>query len=107
MNGNELVNIQFPIEVDGPDQVWFQAGERLEEGLVPNFTVSTLSDLALKHLIQRVVDALPNINERTVKSWIESYQSIRELILNIHLFERYQSLSYKILKPLERNGSTV
>ena len=104
MNGNEAVNIEFPIEVDAPNQVWFQAGERFQEALMHNFTVSTLSDLVLKYLIQRVVDALPTINERTVKSWIESYQSIREVILNIQLFERYQSLSLKILEPLEENG---
>ena len=104
MNGNEAVNIEFPIEVDAPNQVWFQAGERFQEALMHNFTVSTLSDLVLKYLIQRVVDALPTINERTVKSWIKSYQSIRELILNIQLLDQYQSLSDKILKPLEENG---
>ena len=97
MDGNELINFDDPgvLRVRLP-----------EEDFRPNFTVLKLSDLALKFLIQRVVDELPNINEKTLKSWIESYQSIRELIMNIHLFDSYQSLSMKILNTLEGNDES-
>ena len=68
-------------------QEWVDVDEDHPLFRVPEYTVSKLSEFALKKLIRMVLNKLsPDMDEETSKNIVEHYQPVREVIQKIYQF---------------------